>query len=136
MSPFRKIIQFGIPFKGYALLNILFNAFYALFSALSFVSLIPMLNVLFKTTEKQSTPVTYSGILSLQKYLKDSLNYYVSSKLEQDIEGTLIFVISLVLGLFLLKNISNYLALFFIAYLRNGILKNLRNALYLSLIHI
>ena len=134
MSPFRKIIQFGIPFKGYALLNILFNAFYALFSALSFVSLIPMLNVLFKTTEKQSTPVTYSGILSLQKYLKDSLNYYVSSKLEQDIEGTLIFVISLVLGLFLLKNISNYLALFFIAYLRNGILKNLRNALYIKII--
>ncbi|MDB4063832.1 ABC transporter ATP-binding protein/permease [Flavobacteriaceae bacterium] len=134
MSPFRKIIQFGIPFKGYALLNILFNAFYALFSALSFVSLIPMLNVLFKTTEKQSTPATYSGILSLQKYLKDSLNYYVSSKLEQDIEGTLIFVISLVLGLFLLKNISNYLALFFIAFLRNGILKNLRNALYIKII--
>ena len=134
MSPFRKIIQFGIPFKGYALLNILFNAFYALFSALSFVSLIPMLNVLFKTTEKQSTPATYSGILSLQKYLKDRLNYYVSSKLEQDIEGTLIFVISLVLGLFLLKNISNYLALFFIAYLRNGILKNLRNALYIKII--
>ena len=134
MSPFRKIIQFGIPFKGYALLNILFNAFYALFSALSFVSLIPMLNVLFKTTEKQSTPVTYSGILSLQKYLKDSLNYYISSKLEQDIEGTLIFVIILVLGLFLLKNISNYLALFFIAYLRNGILKNLRNALYIKII--
>ena len=134
MSPFRKIIQFGIPFKGYALLNILFNAFYALFSALSFVSLIPMLNVLFKTTKKQSTPATYSGILSLQKYLKDSLNYYVSSKLEQDIEGTLIFVISLVLGLFLLKNISNYLALFFIAYLRNGILKNLRNALYIKII--
>jgi len=134
MSPFKKIIQFGIPFKGYALLNILFNAFYALFSALSFVSLIPMLNVLFKTTEKQSTPATYSGILSLQKYLKDSLNYYVSSKLEQDIEGTLIFVISLVLGLFLLKNISNYLALFFIAFLRNGILKNLRNALYIKII--
>ena len=134
MSPFRKIIQFGIPFKGYALLNILFNSFYALFSALSFVSLIPMLNVLFKTTEKQSTPATYSGILSLQKYLKDTLNYYVSSKLEQDIEGTLIFVISLVLGLFLLKNICNYLALFFIAYLRNGILKNLRNALYIKII--
>ena len=134
MSPFRKIIQFGIPFKGYALLNILFNAFYALFSALSFVSLIPMLNVLFKTTEKQSALPTYVGIFSLQNYLKDSLNYYVSSKLEQDIEGTLIFVISLVLGLFLLKNISNYLALFFIAYLRNGILKNLRNALYIKII--
>ena len=34
------------------------------------------------------------------------------------------------LFLFFLKNICNYLALFFITYLRNGILKDLRNALY------
>ena len=134
MSPFRKILHFGLPYKGYAFLNILFNAFYALFSALSFISLIPMLNVLFETTEKQFTPAHWEGIFSLQSYIKDSLNYYISSKLEQDVEGTLIFVIGLVLGLFFLKNISNYLALYFITYLRNGILKDLRNELYNKII--
>ena len=99
---FKKILQFGKQFAVYAYLNILFNALYALFSALSFVSLIPMLNVLFKTTEKRLTPAKYEGILSLQTYIKDSLNYYVSKQLDQDLEGTLIFVIGLVLGLFFL----------------------------------
>ena len=93
-----------------------------------------MLNVLFETTEKQFTPAHWEGIFSLQSYIKDSLNYYISSKLEQDVEGTLIFVIGLVLGLFFLKNISNYLALYFITYLRNGILKDLRNELYNKII--
>ena len=52
-SSFQNIIQFGLRYRGYAFLNLIFNALYALFSALSFVSLIPMLNVLFETTEKQ-----------------------------------------------------------------------------------
>jgi subfamily B ATP-binding cassette protein MsbA len=129
-SSFKKILWFGNKFKKYALLNILFNALYAFFSALSFVSLIPMLNVLFKTNEKRSTPAQYEGLLKIQTYLKDSLNYYISKQLDQNIEGTLLFVIGLVLFLFFLKNICNYLALFFITYLRNGILKDLRNALY------
>ena len=129
-SSFKKIIRFGAPYKAYAFLNIFFNALYALFSALSFVSLIPMLNVLFETTEKRLTPGKYEGILSLQTYVKDNLNYYVSQQMERDVEGTLVFVIGLVLGLFFLKNICNYFALFFITYLRNGILKDLRNTLY------
>ncbi|MEK9613858.1 MAG: ATP-binding cassette domain-containing protein [Flavobacteriaceae bacterium] len=133
-NSFSKILQFGKPFKAYALLNIFFNALYALFSALSFVSLIPMLNVLFETTTKQSSPAEYTGVLHLQEYVKDSLNYYVSAKLAVDIEGTLLFVIGLVILLFFLKNISNYLALYFITYLRNGILRDLRNALYLKIV--
>ena len=37
--------------------------------------------------------------------------------------------------LFLLKNVCNYLALFFITFLKNGILKDLRNATYNKIIH-
>ena len=133
-NSFKKILQFGIQYKGYAFLNIFFNSLYALFSALSFVSLIPMLNVLFKTTEKQISPAKYEGILNLQTYIREGLNYYVSEKLIENTEGTLIFVIGLVLTLFFLKNSCNYLALYFITYLRNGILKDLRDALYQKII--
>jgi subfamily B ATP-binding cassette protein MsbA len=133
-TSFKKILQFGTQYKGYAFLNIFFNALYALFSALSFVSLIPMLNVLFKTTEKQITPAKYNGILNIHTFMKDSLNYYVSEQLIENTEGTLLFVIGLVLSLFFLKNSCNYLALFFITYLRNGILKDLRNSLYQKII--
>jgi len=39
-------------------------------------------------------------------------------------------VIALVIVLFLLKNLFRYLAMYFITFLRNGVLKDLRNALY------
>ncbi len=129
-SAFKKILQFGIKYKRYAFLNIFFNVLYALFSALSFVSLIPMLNVLFKTTKKQLTPAKYEGVLTIQTYVKENINYYISERLAENTEVTLIFVISLILCLFFLKNICNYLALYFITFLRNGILKDLRNSLF------
>jgi subfamily B ATP-binding cassette protein MsbA len=39
-------------------------------------------------------------------------------------------MVGFVIGSFLLKNIFNYLAMFFITFLRNGVLKDLRNDLY------
>jgi subfamily B ATP-binding cassette protein MsbA len=133
-SSFQNIIQFGWRYRGYAFLNLIFNALYALFSALSFVSLIPMLNVLFETTEKQIEPAHYEGFFSVHHYIRDSLNFYIASQVDQNPQGTLIFVIGLVLSLFFLKNICNYLALYYITYLRNGIIKDLRNTIYEKII--
>ena len=48
MNYFKQIIRFAIPYKMHGVLNIICNIFYALFSALSFIALIPMLDVLFK----------------------------------------------------------------------------------------
>jgi len=133
-SSFQNILQFGWKYRAYGFLNIAFNALYALFSALSFVSLIPMLNVLFETTEQRIEPAKYKGLFSLHHYLRDSLNFYIATRVEEDPETTLVVVIGLVLSLFFLKNICNYLALYFITYLRNGIIKDLRDALYLKII--
>ena len=47
MDYFKKILRFAIPYRKYGFLNIFFNILYALFSALSFAALIPMLDVLF-----------------------------------------------------------------------------------------
>lgn len=136
MRDFRKIMRFGWAYRGYALLNIVFNILYALFSALSFVSLIPMLNVLFKTTEPIIQKPDYNGIASLESFLKGNMNYYLNNLLAENIEKTLLLVIGLVLVLFFLKNLSNYFALFFITYFRNGILRDLRNALYKKIIEL
>ena len=129
-SYFQTILGFGIPYKKFAFLNILFNALYALFSALSFVALIPMLNVLFERIETQNIRPAYTDIFHLQNYIKELLNYYVTLQLEKNIESTLFMVIGLVLILFFLKNCFNYLALYVITYLRNGILRDLRTTLY------
>ena len=129
-SYFQTILGFGIPYKKFAFLNILFNALYALFSALSFVALIPMINVLFERIETQNIRPAYTDIFHLQNYIKELLNYYVTLQLEKNIESTLFMVIGLVLILFFLKNCFNYLALYVITYLRNGILRDLRTTLY------
>ena len=45
MTNFKKILPYILPYKKYAYLNIFFNILFALFSTLSFVALIPMMQV-------------------------------------------------------------------------------------------
>ena len=130
MGYFIKVLKYGKNYKRYGFLNILFNVFYAIFSALAFVSFIPMLDVLFKQTKEVFEKPIYSEIGDLKDYLQDYLNYYISKQLDIDITSTLVIVIGIVLFFFLFKNIFNYLALYNITFLKNGILKNLRSNLY------
>ena len=131
MEYFKKILRYAIPYKGYAWLNIVSNIFYAFFGALAFVSLIPMLKVLFGSDAVVTDKPEYTGLLELGDYLEDYMNYFVNSQIEQDGPlQALVVMIALVLGTFLLKNLFGYLAMFFITYLRNGVLKDLRNDLY------
>lgn len=134
MEYFKKIMRFARPYWRFIGLNIAFNVLYAFFSALSFVALIPMLEVLFGTTKKVSTPPTYTGLANLKSYLTEWMNFHVSSQVDQNPQNALLFSIGLILVLFFLKNLFNYLALYFITFLRNGILKDLRNALYHKII--
>ena len=130
MNYFKKILLFITPYKKYAYLNIFFNVLYALFSALSFVAFIPMLNVLFEESERLYTKPVYEGLGGLKDYIGSYLNYQVSMYAGEDEMKALVLVIALVIFLFLLKNIFNYLAMFFITFLRNGVLKDIRNKLY------
>jgi len=131
MSNFKKIIPFIYPYKKYAFLNIFFNILYALFSTLSFVALIPMLQVLFDKTKEIKTEPVYHGILKLQKYGEDYLSYYITTSKGNHDPGFILFVmVAIIISIFLLKNLSDYLAMFFINFLRNGVLRDMRNALY------
>jgi subfamily B ATP-binding cassette protein MsbA len=130
MTYFRKILRFALPYRKFGFLNIFFNILYALFSALSFAALIPMLDVLFQQTEAITERPSYEGIGQLETFVKGWLYYQVNTVAGEDKMGALVLVIGLVLALFLLKNIFNYLAMYFITFLRNGILKDLRNAIY------
>ena len=135
-SAFQKILKFGWPYRAYAFLNIFFNSLYALFSALSFIALIPMLDVLFGKSQAQYKPPSYEGVFNLPEYIKGHFNYLIASRVDENPENTLLLVIGLVLSLFLLKNISNYFALFFITYLRNGIVRDLRTSIYHKIINL
>lgn len=130
MNYFLKILRFGLPYKRFAFLNILFNILYALFSALAYVAMIPMMQILFGTTPKIKVAPNYEGIGQIKNYLEGFFNYKITQYLEQDSGKALLFVIGMIISLFFLKNIFNYLAMYFITFLRNGVLMDLRNELY------
>lgn len=130
MDYFKKILLFAKPYRKYGYLNIFFNILYALFSALSFAALIPMLDVLFDKTKQVYRAPQYQDLGHLKDYLQEYINYRVTAYSGNDEMKGLILVIGLVLVLFLLKNLFNYLAMFFITFLRNGVLKDIRNRMY------
>lgn len=136
MKYFKKILRFARPYRKYGVLNIFFNILYALFSALSFAALIPMLDVLFDKTRKVYERPEYTGMGSLKQYLQDSLSYQVTSYAGEDEMRGLVLVIGLVLLLFLLKNFFNYCAMYFITFLRNGVLQDVRNAMYKKILEL
>jgi len=130
MEYFKKILVFAKPYKVYAVLNIIANVFYALFGTLAMISLFPMLSVLFKQTAPLYIAPSWTGLSGIKTYVEQYLNFFVTEK-AADGEGTaLMFMVGLVIGMFFLKNLFGYLAMYFITFLRNGVLKDLRNALY------
>lgn len=131
MNNFKRIFPFVIPYKKYAYMNIFFNVLYALFSTLSFVSLIPMMQVLFDQTKRNTVMPVYKGIWELKKYGEDYLSYYITHTTDTfGVGRTLTIMVTIIISIFLLKNLCDYLAMFFITFLRNGVLRDMRNAMY------
>ena len=131
MKYFKRILKYALPYKKYAFLNIFFNILYAIFSALSFIVIMPLLQVIFdKESAQKVVKPTYEGISKLNDYVNQSLNYYVSEMVQTNPSKTLMIVIGLVVFTFMLKNLFGYLGFYFITFLKNGVLKDLRNDLY------
>ena len=131
---FNRIFSYAWIFRKYFVLNIFSNVFYAFFGTLSMISLFPMLKVLFNQTEQLTSPPVWSGISDLANYSENYLNYFVTLKKVDGNNDVLIFMVGLIVITFLLKNIFNYMSMFFITYLRNGVVKNIRNDIYKSII--
>ncbi len=136
MENYKKILPFIKPYKTNAILNVTFNVLYALFSSLSMLSLLPMLNIMFGKQEKVLTKPVLHSLADLGGYLKDSQAYYVTKYSAEDPVMALVLVISLVISLFFLKNLFNYFAMVHITVLRNGVLKDLRNILFKKIIEL
>jgi len=130
MTYFRKILQFAVPYKKFAILNIICNIFYAIFSTLSFIALIPVIQVLFDKTKRVTKEPVWDGISGIKDYVTDYFNYEVTQKVNEDEVAALVFICGIVVILFFLKNLFGYLSSFFLTFLRNGVLRDLRDAMY------
>ncbi|WP_336129292.1 ABC transporter ATP-binding protein [Mesoflavibacter sp. CH_XMU1422-2] len=137
----KKIIHQLLPFikeyKKHVILNVFFNLLYALFSALAFVSLIPMLKVLFdKTAVVKEAPV-WEDIFKIKDYGEQLLNYKMSSFIQEgNPQLALIIAIALVISTFLLKNLFGYFGSQHMMYLKNGVLTDLRKTMFNKIINL
>ncbi len=129
MKNLQKLFKYIIPYWGYALLNIMFNILAVLFSFVSLTLFMPVLQILFKTTEAPEQAVDISQINF--DSIKDRFYYEIGKIVETRGEIDVLLIISItIIVLFFLKNFFRYFAMFYLAPIRNGVVRDFRKNLY------
>jgi len=137
MNYFKKILRFAKPYSRFAWLNILFNILYAIFNVLSVLAFIPVLGILFGREETVTQKPVFTGIKGIYDYVQNSLNFYVSDMMQTGgVEQALAFICIISFSMFFFKNLFRYFALFVLSFLRNGVVKDLRDSLYHKIVEL
>lgn len=133
MKTFFQIIrQYLYPYRGYVVLNILFNVAGVIFSLLSLILIGPFLRVLFAETPVVTAPV---ALEFSKESITENFNYFLSHLIEkQGQHSALILVCFIAIGLFFLKTANIYFANFFMAPIRNGVVRDIRNRIYSKIV--
>ena len=120
MEYIKKLSVFILDFKKYGILNIISNIFYAIFSTLAMVSLMPMINVLFGESPRVTQEPSLEELGGNYKvYFSDYINYLITkTTIDQGVEKALLYLIITIISMFLLKNLFSYLGLYFITFLK------------------
>ncbi|NCC71827.1 MAG: ABC transporter ATP-binding protein [Sphingobacteriia bacterium] len=128
MKRLLQIFRYIGKYWGYATLNVLFNILSVIFSLFSLTMIIPFLHLLFdKTKLVYEAPELALNVDSLVAYF----NYLISSVIiERGEVNALLFISLMVVVMFFIKNLFRYLAMFYLAPLRNGVVQDLRNDIY------
>jgi ABC-type multidrug transport system fused ATPase/permease subunit len=127
-NSFWRLIGYLRNYRLHLGLNIISNILTALFTALSIPMLIPFLEILFDRRK----PVTAAPPWSWNvENIIQTVNYQLSQIiLNQGKETALVFVCGAILVVFFLKNLFRYLSMFFMAPVRNGIIRDVRQQLF------
>ena len=133
MKEFLKVLRrFVPPYKKYLVLSVVFNILSAVLNIFSFATLIPMLNILFKTGDGESAtqlmPWTWSNI---DEVAMNNMNYYVNQLIASSGATTALLVIGIVLAVMTaLKTGAYFLSSATIIPIRTGVVRDIRNQLY------
>ena len=133
MKNLFRVLKFVTPYWGKALLNILFNILSVLFSLASFALFIPILQILFKTTEVPEDVQNFSW--ANFDSIKDKFYFEIGKMISEYGEMKVLFYVAIIIvTLYFLRNLFRYLAMFYLAPIRNGVVKDIRNKLYLKVL--
>ena len=133
MKDFLQVLRrFVPPYKKYLVLSVVFNILSAILNVFSFMSLVPMLNILFKTGDGESaTQLMAWDWEHIDTVAMNNMNYYVNQLIEQMGATTTLLIIGLVLAvLTFLKTGAYFLSSATIVPIRTGVVRDIRNQLY------
>jgi subfamily B ATP-binding cassette protein MsbA len=134
MKKLFSVLKYTRNYKGYTFLNIFFNILFAIFSAATLALIGPFSELLFKTDMEALTQLSNSAPADFElsaRSLQQFSSYYLAALIIGKGKAyTLTLICVLVFVLTLFKNTSRYLAMFFIAPIRNGVVRDLRNGIY------
>jgi subfamily B ATP-binding cassette protein MsbA len=132
MKNLFKVLRYAIPYWGFALLNILFNIISIVFSLVSFAAVVPVLNILFKLEKPMESVGEFEWKV---ESLKDHFYFQIGGLLDKYDELTVLaYICAILVVVYLLKNLFRYLAMYYMAEVRNGVVRDIRNALYLKIL--
>ena len=137
MKEFLRVLRrFVPPYKKYLALSVVFNVLSAILNIFSFATLIPILNILFKTSEA-AKPVQYmawgsaDSIGQLVDIIVNNLNYYIQRMIVEWGATTTLLVVGLLLAFMtMLKTLSYFLSSAAIMPIRTGVVRDIRNQMY------
>lgn len=122
------IKRFVFPYKWYVVLNILCNILSTVFSLFSFALIIPILEILFKTTNVSYSYMPFEWSMDV---IKNNAYWWVSNYIETNgAMNTLFLLGAFLVVLTFFKTGIAYLASYFIIPLRTGLVRDIRNQLY------
>ncbi|NQY66480.1 MAG: ABC transporter ATP-binding protein [Flavobacteriales bacterium] len=133
MKSFLKVIAYLKPYTGLAGLNILFNVLFTVFSLFSLVILIPFLDTIFDTgaTIESHLSAVRPAFELTKDALLGNLNYFIGQIIGDVDKSTQLFRLCIIIvSIFLLKNMCRYFAMFFLAPIRNNVIRDLRSDIY------
>lgn len=129
---FRVMRQFVIPYKGYLVGSLVFNLLSAILNVFSFVSIIPMLQMLFGIDQNKYDfiPWTAAG-MSMKDIAVNNMYWYTTELMDQYGAATALLLI----GLFLvtatfLKTGCYFASVAIMVPLRTGIVRDIRTKVY------
>ena len=133
MKEFLSVLRrFVPPYKKYLMLSIVFNILSAVLNIFSFAALIPILQILFQTSDaKAATSLMAWDWSNIQEVLMNNMNYHVNGLIAEWGQTTTLLLIGLFLAVMtFLKTGVYYLAAISILPIRTGVVRDMRNQLY------
>ncbi|MGQ9846458.1 MAG: ABC transporter ATP-binding protein [Bacteroidales bacterium] len=128
MKRFIQLLMYVKPYWGLAILNGVFNILGSISSLFSLTMVIPFLGILFGTQPAvyDTVPLEFSF-----NSIQHNFNYILTQTIDNHGPASALLIVSIiVIFTSFLKNLFIFLANFFMAPIRNNVIRDIRNVLY------